>query len=255
MSGATDLAAWPTSELKVLSSTVPLSIGVLFAEAVRLVIFAGLLWGAGDLAVLWVKSHYDIRATRILVARLAYMMRRWEKRKAHTRRRAPALARTVRVSGAQRLRRALGFIRIALVIVCLETVLAGAVLPRNTDALLQQAAANPLAGKRLYVDPNSSAQRKAETLRRSRPQDAALLEQIADKPAARWLGGWANDIAREVDNAVSTITRTGAVAVFVAYNIPGRDCGQYSAGGANGGDADCKWIRSFASGSADVRRS
>lgn len=130
----------------------------------------------------------------------------------------------------------------------LEVVLGGAPLLRGTVVQPRQAAANPLAGKRLYVDPNSSAQRQAETLRRSRPQDAALLEQIADKPAARWLGGWASDIAREVDNAVSTITRTGAVAVFVAYNIPGRDCGQYSAGGANGSDAYRKWIRSFASG-------
>ena len=58
-----------------LTSTVTMSIGVLLAEAVRLIIFAGLLWGGGDLAVLWVKSHHDIRATRILVARVAYMMR------------------------------------------------------------------------------------------------------------------------------------------------------------------------------------
>jgi hypothetical protein len=58
-----------------ITSTVPLSVGVVFAEAVRLVIFAGLLWGAGDLAVLWVKSHHDIRATRILTARVAYMVR------------------------------------------------------------------------------------------------------------------------------------------------------------------------------------
>lgn len=58
-----------------LSGTVPVSIGVVMAEAVRLVIFAGLLWGIGDLAVLWVKSHYDIRASRILLARLTYMVR------------------------------------------------------------------------------------------------------------------------------------------------------------------------------------
>ena len=58
-----------------ITSTVPISIGVLFADAVRLVIFAGLLWGAGDLAVLWVKSHYDLRATRILTARLTYMVK------------------------------------------------------------------------------------------------------------------------------------------------------------------------------------
>ena len=59
-----------------ITSTVTLSVGVVSAEVVRLVIFAGLLWGGGDLAVLWIKSHYDIRATRILVARIAYMTRK-----------------------------------------------------------------------------------------------------------------------------------------------------------------------------------
>src|SRR5439155_14811285 len=58
-----------------VTSTVSLSPGVVVAGAVRLIIFAGLLWGAGDLAVLAVKSHYDIRATRILTARIAYMVR------------------------------------------------------------------------------------------------------------------------------------------------------------------------------------
>src|SRR5439155_13592902 len=58
-----------------VTSTVPISAGVLIADAVRLIIFAGLLWGAGDLAVLWVKSHHDLRATRILTARIAYMVR------------------------------------------------------------------------------------------------------------------------------------------------------------------------------------
>jgi hypothetical protein len=33
-----------------------------------------LLWAAGDLAVLWVKSHHDLRATRILITRIAYML-------------------------------------------------------------------------------------------------------------------------------------------------------------------------------------
>jgi len=61
-----------------LTSTVPISIGVLAADAIRLLIFAGLLWGAGDLAVLWVKSHHDLRATRILMARVAYMLQKFE---------------------------------------------------------------------------------------------------------------------------------------------------------------------------------
>src|SRR4051812_13060719 len=61
--------------LFAVTSTVPLSPGVVVAEAVRLIIFAGLLWGAGDLAVLGVKSHYDLRATRILTARLVHLAR------------------------------------------------------------------------------------------------------------------------------------------------------------------------------------
>jgi len=61
--------------VSAVTAIVPLSIGVLAAEEVRLIIFAGLLWVIGDLAVLWIKSHYDIRATKILVARMEYMMR------------------------------------------------------------------------------------------------------------------------------------------------------------------------------------
>jgi hypothetical protein len=59
-----------------LTGTVEISYGVLFAEAIRLLIFAGLLWAAAALADLYVKSHYDLRATRILVARLTYRLDR-----------------------------------------------------------------------------------------------------------------------------------------------------------------------------------
>lgn len=58
-----------------LTSTVEISYGVLFAEAVRLLIFAGMLWAAGALSDLFVKSHHDMRATRILLARIAYRLR------------------------------------------------------------------------------------------------------------------------------------------------------------------------------------
>jgi hypothetical protein len=53
-----------------LTSTVEISYGVLIGEAIRLVIFAVLLWAAGDLADLFVKSHCDILAARILLAKL-----------------------------------------------------------------------------------------------------------------------------------------------------------------------------------------
>lgn len=55
-----------------LTSTVELSYGVMFADAVRLLIFAGMLWAAGELSDLFVKSHRDVRAMRILLARMEY---------------------------------------------------------------------------------------------------------------------------------------------------------------------------------------
>jgi endoglucanase len=114
--------------------------------------------------------------------------------------------------------------------------------------LLSGAQGNPLAGRRLYVDPNSNAKRQAEALRRARPQDAVLVDQIARQPTAKWFGDWVRNIGSEVNAAVTTITGAGALPVFVAYNIPGRDCGSYSAGGARGGDAYRRWIRDFAGG-------
>lgn len=58
-----------------LTSAVDISYGVLFAEAVRLLIFAGLLWAAGALSNLFVRTHDDLRAARVLLARIAYRLR------------------------------------------------------------------------------------------------------------------------------------------------------------------------------------
>jgi endoglucanase len=107
---------------------------------------------------------------------------------------------------------------------------------------------NPFAGQRLYVDPDSPARRQAETWRRTQPADAALIARIANEPVAKWFGGWASDIHRAVNDAVTTITAAGALPVFVAYNIPVRDCGAYSAGGAEAEAAYHLWIQDFALG-------
>ena len=60
--------------LNGVTSTVDISYGVLIAEVIRLVIFAGLLWAGGDLADLFVKSHYDLRATKILMGRVEHLL-------------------------------------------------------------------------------------------------------------------------------------------------------------------------------------
>jgi hypothetical protein len=50
--------------------------GMLLGESVRLLAFAGLLWGAADLALMLIQSHYDLRAARILLARQNSLMER-----------------------------------------------------------------------------------------------------------------------------------------------------------------------------------
>ncbi len=47
----------------------------LLGEVSRLIVFAGLLWGSGDLAILLIDMGHDLRATRILIGRqLAHSM-------------------------------------------------------------------------------------------------------------------------------------------------------------------------------------
>lgn len=52
----------------------------LLVEATRLIIFAGVLWGIGDMALMFIESNHDLRATRVLVWQLnALMKMRMEK--------------------------------------------------------------------------------------------------------------------------------------------------------------------------------
>lgn len=46
------------------------AIPTLVVEITRLIVFAGFLWGAGDLALMLIESNHDLRATRILIGRL-----------------------------------------------------------------------------------------------------------------------------------------------------------------------------------------
>lgn len=75
---------------------------------------------------------------------------------------------------------------------------------------------------------------------------AAIKANIADQPMAKWLGGWVADIGAAVGDYVGKASALQQIPVLVAYNIPERDCGQYSAGGANSIEGYRTWIRTFA---------
>lgn len=53
-----------------LSQQGSAAIVTLLVEATRTIVFAGLLWGIGDLCLMLIESNHDLRATRILVGRL-----------------------------------------------------------------------------------------------------------------------------------------------------------------------------------------
>jgi hypothetical protein len=53
-----------------MRSGTPMAMTTLMVEATRLVVFAGFLWAAGDMALMFIESNHDLRAMRILVTRL-----------------------------------------------------------------------------------------------------------------------------------------------------------------------------------------
>ena len=113
---------------------------------------------------------------------------------------------------------------------------------------------NPFAGVNLYwVDPYAPAHLKSKLLRKTDPETSALLAKIADHGGADWIGDWTPNVQNWVNRRVTSILKTGALPVFISYNIPKRDCGQYSAGGAGQADAYKTWVSAFAAGIGDRR--
>jgi endoglucanase len=104
--------------------------------------------------------------------------------------------------------------------------------------------ANPLAGARLWVDPHSRAREQIRAWASSRPDDARLLERIASRPQAEWLTE--PEPFGRADQVVDTVTRARSLPVLVAYFLPDRDCGLYSAGGARTAAEYRRWIAELA---------
>jgi len=107
----------------------------------------------------------------------------------------------------------------------------------------------PIPTNTFYVNPNTQASQSASALRaQNRTNDASLMDKIALTPTAAWFGNWNSDVKNDVNNYVSKATSANAIPVLVAYNIPGRDCGNYSSGGSNSSASYKTWIKLFASG-------
>jgi endoglucanase len=93
---------------------------------------------------------------------------------------------------------------------------------------------HPFRGATLYQDGDIPAAYWQHT------HDATWLDPIVNAPQARWLTG--PDSLADLPPTLRQAHRQGALLVLVAYNIPDRDCGGASRGGAADASTYDAWI-------------
>ncbi|RSM96454.1 endoglucanase [Streptomyces sp. WAC 01325] len=101
-----------------------------------------------------------------------------------------------------------------------------------------------------WVNPDgNAAEQVADYEKGGKKDDAEQIRKIAQQPTGEWIGPEnPEDEARGYTEAADKADRT---ALLVLYNIPHRDCGQYSQGGAADGNAYRDWIDGVAKGIED----
>ncbi|MGB3444846.1 MAG: glycoside hydrolase family 6 protein [Actinophytocola sp.] len=101
-----------------------------------------------------------------------------------------------------------------------------------------------------YVDPQTNAARWVA----ANPNDsraAVIRDRIAAVPAARWFTTTNTSTVRgEVDGFVGAAAAANQIPIMVVYNIPNRDCGGASSGGAPSHAAYRAWVDEVAAGLA-----
>lgn len=103
---------------------------------------------------------------------------------------------------------------------------------------------NPIGGAALFVDPLSRAASQAAAWRASRPADASLMDVIAAQPVAAWMTEWSTRVGGDVAAVVARARLQGTLPLFVAYNLPYRNC----ATTGTTANAYRAWVRDFAAG-------
>lgn len=120
--------------------------------------------------------------------------------------------------------------------------------PRLASA---QSLANLSPTAQFYVPkPNHGALEQIADLNSSGQKgDANLIKQMIQTPQAVWFTkGTPKTVMQDVRNTVQRAADKGQIPVLVAYNIPGRDCANLSAGGATNTAEYEAWIDAFADG-------
>jgi endoglucanase len=77
---------------------------------------------------------------------------------------------------------------------------------------------------------------------------ASLIAREGDTPTADWFGGWDSNITTAAASYVSAAANAKATPVLILYNIPDRDCGGFSAGGAQDEASYESFVQGMANG-------
>ncbi|MGY1665670.1 glycoside hydrolase family 6 protein [Geodermatophilus sp. SYSU D00696] len=121
-------------------------------------------------------------------------------------------------------------------------LLAGPTATATADDVLEP-------GTPLSTNPESTTLEAAQDLAGQARADSQLLGGYA---SATWFTrGTPDEVRAEVAEVVAAADADDAAPVLVAYNVPFRDCAQYSAGGATSVAEYEAWIDAFAAGIGD----
>ena len=105
----------------------------------------------------------------------------------------------------------------------------------------------PLVGQQLFVARESYDINSA--LKNLQGRDRSNAQLLADFPIAVWFSsGTPAEVRARVKAVVTAASSKRQVPVIVAYNLPFRDCQQYSSGGAVDTATYQAWIDAFADG-------
>ena len=118
-------------------------------------------------------------------------------------------------------------------------------------ALILPASADVSRRSDLYVPPPNQDARKqiAQLVSEGRLADAAGIRDMIRTPQAVWFtAGTPESVQRDVRQTMHRARAKRSIPVLVAYNIPFRDCAQFSAGGATTVEEYEAWIDGFAAG-------
>lgn len=118
--------------------------------------------------------------------------------------------------------------------------------------------ADPLPASTRFAVPAPDPGAIAQISRLSsegRSYDASLIRTMVNTPQAFWFtGGTPAQVQHAVHAVAKKAAATNTVPTLVAYNVPGRDCSQYSSGGAGSDAAYRAWIDGFAAGLVKGKR-